>query len=354
MAVTDSADHRETVVKTYPVSEQPIRLSLIPEGGKLAPDMENRVFVAAVSADGRPVTAKVNIWLGQKAQGQPLASLTTNEAGLAEFRVTPRREQFRQSGQGQHEIEMAAGKQQVWGQNSVLDIHAEAKDAQGNQAVSSVTLNSQPFGENILLRLDKAIYQTGDRVAIEIQTSAGMPTVFIDVVRGGQIMLSRWLDVKNGQARQSIDMPPNLFGSLEIHAYQMLSSGEIIRDSRVAYVQPRNDLKIEVKAEKTEYLPGEDGRVRFLVTDAAGKPAAAALGIIIVDEAVYALQELQPGLEKVYFTLQEELLKPQVQVHFNENVGDLIRQPVLPRQRQQIAEVLLTGGQAAAAATLGG
>src|SRR4029079_10720393 len=43
------------------------------------------------------------------------------------------------------------------------------------------------------------------------------------------------------------------------------------------------------------------------------KPTQSALGVLIVDEAVYALQEMQPGLEKVYFTLQEELLKPQAQ-----------------------------------------
>src|SRR5262249_4072282 len=89
------------------------------------------------------------------------------------------------------------------------------------------------------------------------------------------------------------------------------------------------------------------GRIRFEVTDGAGKPAAAALGVIVVDEAVYALQDLQPGLEKVYFTLQEELLKPQVQVKYQpaENLNMLVRQPVLPAPKQQIARVLLTAVQ---------
>src|SRR6202043_3043135 len=102
----------------------------------------------------------------------------------------------------------------------------------------------------------------------------------------------------------------------EAHAYQMLRTGEIIRDSRVVYVQPKNDLKIDAKAEKGEYKPGENGTIHFQVTDAGGKPAPAALGVIIVDEAVYALQEMQPGLEKVYFTLQEELLEPKVDFKF--------------------------------------
>jgi len=70
----------------------------------------------------------------------------------------------------------------------------------------------------------------------------------------------------------------------------------------------------------------------------------AALGVIIVDEAVYALQDLQPGLEKVYFTLQEELLKPTTQIKFSpgDTIDNIIRHPVIPAGRQQIAEVLLT------------
>src|SRR5439155_24759412 len=57
-----------------------------------------------------------------------------------------------------------------------------------------------------------------------------------------------------------------------------------------------------------------------------------------------ALQEMQPGLEKVYFTLQEELLKPQVQIEYkpSDTINNLVRQPVLRADKQQVAEVLLT------------
>src|SRR5262249_12383123 len=125
---------------------------------------------------------------------------------------------------------------------------------------------------------------------------------------------------------------------------QVLRSGEIIRDSRVVYVQPRNDLNVQVKADKTVHAPGENGRIEFRVTDAAGKPTAAALGVIIVDEAVYALQEMQRGLERGSFTPQEELPKPQAQIKFSpgEGVDQLIQRPALPAPKQQVAEVLLT------------
>src|SRR5207249_2782735 len=119
------------------------------------------------------------------------------------------------------------------------------------------------------------------------------------------------------------------FGSLEIHAYQLSSQGVMVRDARVAYVQPASELKITIKPDREVHQPGQEGTIRFEVTDADDKPAAAALGVIVVDEAVYALQDMQPGLEKVYFTLQQELLKPQAQLVYQpkESLDKLVQRP---------------------------
>src|SRR5262249_1861989 len=102
-----------------------------------------------------------------------------------------------------------------------------------------------------------------------------------------------------------------------------------------------------VKADQDVYLPGAKGQITFRVTDAQGKPTPAALGVLIVDEAVYALQEMQPGLEKVYFTLQEELLKPQAQAVYkpSETLDTLVRQPILADSRQQVAQGVLTAAK---------
>jgi hypothetical protein len=342
--ITDTADHTETIVKTYPVANQPIKVSLIPEGGRLVPNLENRVFAAAVYPDGAPATCAVSLWLGQQAQGKPFATVKTNDAGLAEFRITPKREQLRQGGWETHQVEMLGRTVATAGPKLLLDLFAEAKDGQGNVARETAPVNVDSFGENVLVRLDKAIYKAGDSMKVDVRTSAGLPTAYLDIIKGGQTMLTTWLDVKDGKAAKRIDLPPGVFGTLEVHAYQMLNSGEILRDSRVVYVQPRGDLKIEVKADQSEYLPGGRGVIRFQVTDAAGKPTVAALGVIVVDEAVYALQDMQPGLEKVYFTLQEELIKLQAQVVYqpSESINQLVRQPVLPADKQQVAEVLLT------------
>ncbi len=346
--LTDTADHAETVTRTYPVSDQPIRVSLLPEGGRLVAGLENRVFVAALYPDGSPaVGCAVTLRKGTDFAAKPHTVVTTNDAGLAEFRLTPKAEEFRQGEWVQRNVETLGATIVRMEARSLLDVTAEAKDAKGNGARTVAALNGDPFGANVLLRLDKAIYRSGDSLKVDVLTSAGLPTAYLDVVKGGQTLLTRWLDVKDGKASHKLDLPQGLFGTLEVHAYQQLASGEIVRDSRVVYVNSRDDLKVEAKADRDVYLPGQPGTIAFQVTDAAGKPTAAALGVLVVDEAVYALQEMQPGLEKVYFTLQEELLKPQAQLAApgfrpGTSVDVLVRQGDTPPEKQQIAEALLT------------
>jgi 5-hydroxyisourate hydrolase-like protein (transthyretin family) len=285
--VTDSADHSETITRTYPVSAQPIQVSLIAEGGRLIPDMENRIFAAAVYPDGSPAAkCAVKVWQGQAAKGKPLAEIKTNEAGLAEFIVMPKAGQFRQGPWGQRNIEMLGGQQtQAWGPQQMFDLTTEVRDDKGEMTTLVLALNSEPFGENVLLRLNKAIYKGGEALHIDIHSSAGMPTVYLYVVKSGQTLLTKWLDVKKGQAEYKLDLPASVFGTLEIHAYQTLASGEIIRDSRVIYVNPAAELNIDVKADKDTYLPGEKGVIRFKVTDSAGKSAAAALVVRFANPA---------------------------------------------------------------------
>ena len=106
--VHDSADHTETITKSYPVSDQSIQISLIGESGKIVPEMENRIFAAAIYPDGSPAAnCDVKFWIGNAAKGDPLVSAKTNSAGLAEFRLTPKADQFRQQrpiGHARHRV----------------------------------------------------------------------------------------------------------------------------------------------------------------------------------------------------------------------------------------------------------
>jgi hypothetical protein len=51
------------------------------------------------------------------------------------------------------------------------------------------------------------------------------------------------------------------------------------------------------------------------VTNSRGEGVHAALGLQVVDEAVFALAEKQPGFAKVFFYLEQEVMKPRYEIH---------------------------------------
>ena len=253
----DNADHKEIVTKTYPVSDQSIQISLIPEGGKLAPGHgESRLRRGHVSRrqPGRQLRC-CKLWFGKdvlakkdaKDRGEPLVTAKTNSAGLAEFSIVAKNDEFRQHNVGPRDIEILGGKQQNWGPQFVLDVRAEASDPRGNQAHTLTTLNSQPLGENVLLAPRQG--DLSDRRPHEHRRAhLGRAAHRLRRHRPRRADHAQQMVRRQGRpGRQRIDLPQNVFGSLEIHAYQMLSHGEIIRDSRVVYVQSRDELKIDVQ-----------------------------------------------------------------------------------------------------------
>ena len=57
--VKDSAGHAETRGEPITVSESPLIVTAVPEGGTLIPDLENQVFILTSYADGKPASADV-------------------------------------------------------------------------------------------------------------------------------------------------------------------------------------------------------------------------------------------------------------------------------------------------------
>src|SRR5207249_6154670 len=88
-----------------------------------------------------------------------------------------------------------------------------------------------------------------------------------------------------------------------------------VADHRLVFVQPADELKIEATADAPSHKPGDDAHVRLRVTNAHGEGVSAALGLQVVDEAVFALAEKQPGFAKVFFYLEQEAMKPRYEIH---------------------------------------
>ncbi len=295
--VKDSAAHAETRGEPITISESPLLITAVPEGGSLIPNVENEIFLLASYPDGTPASATLTVHPSDRIDHIPYIGevgpreekLSTDSSGVAIFRVNP-----------------AAGME---------SLRVEADDHHGNRTTSTVPLETRGGGDQILLHTNRAVFKAGDRIELKVLSTRVHGSAYVDIVRNGQTILTRDLELENGQAELAVNATPEMAGTLDIDAYLFGRDAQPVADHRLVFVQPAEELKIETTADQAQYKPGADARIRFHVTNAHGEGVQAALGLQVVDEAVFALAEKKPGFAKVFFYLEQEVMKPRYEIH---------------------------------------
>lgn len=325
VAVIDKAEHQEKVSQTFPVAKEAIKVTILPESGSPVANVPNIFYVLTNYPDGSPAPARFS------ASGPSFYYPgRTDKLGIGQFTIVPR--------------------------TGTLSLQVRAEDAQGNRGVIKQKLNYETRNESVLLRTDKAVADVGEDLTLTILTSAAKvfgprSTVFIDAIKDQQTVLTKSVDLQQGRARLTLPLDGTLAGTLVLHAYLITPAGQIVRDTNIVYVNPAKDLNVNVEVSDGEptnegiLRPGDTAQLKFSVTDTKDDPVLASLGVTIVDESVFTLQEMQPGLEKVYFTLERELLKPRYEIHGFEAAPLLMRKPTphpvpFDAQKQRAARVL--------------
>jgi len=314
--VKDTAQHTETKSRNVLVSKTPILIMAVPESGRLIPGLENRVYLLTSYPDGTPAETTIT------GNITP-ASIKTDASGVATVSLRP-------------------------GAGPVV-LNLKASDARGRAAQAEVKLEGDAGSQSLMLRTNQAVYKVGDTLRLETIATKQRGAVYIDVIKDGQTLITRAIETSGGRGTLSLDLTPLMFGTLEVRAYQITADADPVTDRRLVYVDPADDLKVEVSAEQQSYKPGEDACIHFRVTDRLGQPVSAALGVEIVDEAVFALSEKQPGFEKVFMYLEKELLTPRYEVHqfsFEKVLLDDFEGEKPVAQREHAARVLLAAAGA--------
>ncbi len=291
IAVTDTAGHQQIKSTSALVVENPILLAVVPETGSLVPGIENRFYLMTTDPFGRPLDAACALTIDGNE-----SNIDTGLWGLAIFEFTP--------------------------QSESLDIAVAAQTGSGDTASKTFSFASETQREYVMLRTDKALYKVGETVEIGLfATNDGWDAVdlpdriYLDVIKDGQTMLMHTVSLVEGKGSYAIDLDATLSGSVELMAYYLGAAGEIIRDRKLIFVELANSLTVEIIPDKSTYLPAEDATISLRVKDNEQNGVQSVLGVQVVDEAVFALQDMKPGMEKIYFELEEELLAPRYEIH---------------------------------------
>lgn len=284
VAVTDGAAHTEQVSIRIPVAQQGILIEAVPESGEFKPGLENILYLLTAYPDGTPAECDLTVnFNGREYQAH------TGPYGLGELRLTP--------------------------DSPHAELYLTAQDARGHAGETYLYVEPRSWsGSHVLLRPDRAAYRVGDTMNLEILTTQSIGSIYLDITREGQTLSTHALRIDDGKATAAVDLTPDLYGSLTLHAYKLLQSGEIVRDTRLVVVDAADDLALDIQLDKDTYLPGEKASLQIDVTNQDGG-VPSALGLAVVDESVFALQEQDPGFAKLYFLLEQELLEPKFDLH---------------------------------------
>ncbi|HEY8944954.1 MAG TPA: MG2 domain-containing protein, partial [Polyangiaceae bacterium] len=286
VTVTDSAGQSVTRDTTLPVASGPAKIALVPEASQIVPGIENSLLLFVTDPLGAPL-GDVDVQI--QAPG------VTLEARTDEF--------------GQAEIGWEAP-------TSVSDPSFVVTGTVGSEPISaSFRFASQAGQEHLIVRTDKSVYEQGEEIAVEILSSTENGNVYVDWLNDGQAVDLRTLEVEDGRARFTMPVDTALLGDNRVEAYVVDSGGDVVRAGRTLFVRSNRALKVELTADKAQYAPGESAELTFSVKDESGEPAVAALGVQIVDEAVYGLIDAQPGLLRTYFELDDAFAEPRYEIH---------------------------------------
>lgn len=294
--VKDSAAHNETRGEPITISQSPLLITAVPEGGTIIPHLENQIFLLSSYPDGTPAKTSLTIHL----PGGHEQRASTDNGGVALIRLNP---------------------------GSGLDaLNVDANDHRGNRVSSSIPLETRAGADQILLRTDRAVIKAGEPIQLRVFSTRAHGSAYVDIIKNGQTILTRDVDLQSGQAQLTLNATPQMTGTLDIDAYLFGGDAQPVADHRLLFIQPADGLKIETTSDAEVYKPGADARVHFHVTNSQGEGVSAALGLQVVDEAVFALAEKQPGFAKVFFYLEQEVMKPRYEIH-SVSMPDVVEQP---------------------------
>ncbi|OGQ95440.1 MAG: hypothetical protein A2284_17355, partial [Deltaproteobacteria bacterium RIFOXYA12_FULL_61_11] len=283
--VTDSAEHTEAATLPLTVAAEDLVLAVVPEGGSLVPGLENVVRLFAGDPLGRPVQGTWTV-----VQGERSLEVEVEASGFARVLVTSK-------------------------QGEKVTLRVALEDEKDKRHERTLTLDVGEAEAGLLLRTDRSLYETGEVCKVRVLSTLPGGTVFVDAIQQGQTVITRSLELQDGSGGFDLDLDSSLVGELLLEVYQVAPSSELVRDKRLIYVRNADALVLALTTDKEQYKPGDEAKLSFTVTDGQGKPQVAALGVQVVDEAVFALSDNRPGFMETYFTLQEELATPRYEIH---------------------------------------
>ena len=144
-----------------------------------------------------------------------------------------------------------------------LSLNIFAQDDKGvDIADRTITVPLWGRSNDFLVRTDKAVYRSGDTMKL---TALGDGILFVDLIHEGQTLLTGPIEMFNGQGEASVDLPPDLSGTVQVVGYRVDAKGWPQQERPAStFVRPiRSDIAATLDPGKKAYKPGDRPTLRL-------------------------------------------------------------------------------------------
>ncbi len=287
VTVTDTAG--QVVTKSVPVTvaQNSVLLTVVPESTTIVPGLDNKLDVFATDPLGNPIpNASVSLVIG----GTTTLTGVTNGFGQVVMDFTPD----------------AAP--------DTFTVLATVTPSGGAPIARTLTFGAQTGAEHVLVRTDESVYAVGSTATVNVEASTSENHAYVDWINEGQTVDMRTIDLNDGAGSFTMPLDQTLLGNNRVDAYIVDDGGNVVRAGKTLYVRDDASLDVTITADKSTYTPGQTATLSFAVKDSSGKPAVAAVGVQVVDAAVFGLVDAQPGLLQTFFQLEDSYSQPTYQI----------------------------------------
>jgi len=262
----------ETATKTIPILLQTINLAIYPEGGDLVAGLPNRVYVEGRTPSKKPADMAGVI---VNAAGRQVATFRSEHEGRGRFSFVPAKGE-------KYSIRVT----EPAGIKTSFPLPAVKESG----VVIAAAADVMPRRKDVVVRI--------------AATSPGAYRVALSQ-RGKEFSFKSITLDANKLTDVAFTIPPSIDGVIVATMYD---DRKTPMAERLLFRRPERSLKVQVTADRVDYVPGDKVTLRITTTDETGMPVGAVVGLTVTDSSVLEMidkREQAPRLPVMVFLENE-------------------------------------------------
>ncbi len=285
VTVTDTSGHEEKTTRLLKIVSSGIEHRLIASSRSFTPAQSYDVLVVAETPDGVPVSVTGQLICEYYVESGELIS---KEAHSLAF-------------EGSTSITLRAPQKASWA-TLKSEVRGDGESGQAEMYVYATYSPSDSF-LHLSRELSEAV-GVGDTITIDVfRTHAA--TIYYDVFANGHTV---WSDAVTGSAIR-FQATQQMVPAARVVAYVINPNNEISADTIEFDVTMDHSAGLALGVSAEEVGPGEPVRV------SVRSDVQSMVGLAIVDESVYALNEGRLNMQEVFGELERRFMEPQAETH---------------------------------------